>query len=66
MIRKCDITNTVHANGAGPSFLLILLFADGCIVGLPAVTFADGAPSECTSCAQHETDDNSHNITCSI
>ena len=35
--------NTVYANGAGPSFLLILLFADGCIVGLSVVMFAAGA-----------------------
>ena len=66
MIRKCDIMNTVYANGAGPSFLLIHLLADGCIVGLSLVMFADGAPSECTSCAQHATDDNNHNLTCSI
>ena len=36
--------NTVYANGAGPSFLLIHLLADGCIVGLSVVMFAAGAP----------------------
>ena len=34
----------MYANGAGPSFLLILLLVDGCIVGLSLVMFAAGAP----------------------